>query len=395
MTTTRFDFDTRIERRGTNNAKWDWFGDVLPMWVADMDFRSPEPMLKALHDRVEHGTFGYQIDSERLRDLLVKRMARRYGWAIDHKAIQFVPNIVSPLNVATRAYAQPGDGVLMLTPAYPPFLGAPKNGGREAVLVELAVSKQGQILRYEIDFDAMEAAITPRTKLFFLCNPHNPVGRAWTRAELERIAEICLKHNLVICSDEIHCDLLLDGTRHIPIATLAPEVAARTVTLMAPSKTFNIPTLGIGFAIIENPDLLAPFKAESEGIVPHTGAMGFVAAEAVYGESECQEWLDALLVYLKDNRDTLVQYVQEHFPGVNVTQPEATYLAWLDWSDVPLPNTPFQFFLEQAKVAYSKGADFGASGTNYIRLNFGCPRSQLLEALDRTRAAVEAVARQD
>jgi cystathionine beta-lyase len=387
---TSYDFDTFIDRRNTGSAKWDWFGDVLPMWVADMDFRSPEPILNALHERVDHGVFGYQIDSAKLREMLVRRMARRYGWTIEQKDIQFVPNVVSPLNVISRAFSEPGDGILMLTPAYPPFLSAPKNGGREAVLAELAVTKQGQILRYEIDFDAMEAAITPSTKVFFLCNPHNPVGRAWTKAELEKIADICLRHDLIICSDEIHCDLLLDGTRHIPIATLAPEVSARTVTLMAPSKTFNIPTLGLGFVIAENPDVAAKFNTEAEGIVPHVGAVGYVAAEAAYGE--CQDWLDALLVYLQGNRDYLVQYVQEHFSNVPIAIPEATYLAWTDWRGAQLPDTPFKFFLENAKVAYSNGKDFGEPGDGFLRINFGCPRSQLVEALERTRAAVEAVA---
>jgi cysteine-S-conjugate beta-lyase len=385
-TTTPYDFDTPIERRSTGSAKWDWFGDALPLWVADMDFRSPEPILRALHERIEHGVFGYQMDSPRLRNILVERFQSRYGWTIDPKDIQFLPNLVSATNATIRAYAEPGDGVLIFTPAYPPFLSAPKNSGHESILPELVATKQGQILHYEIDFDVVEAAITPRTKVFLLCNPQNPTGRAWTRHELERLAEICLRHNLIICADEIHCDLLADGTQHIPFATLSPEVAARTITLMAPSKTFNIPTLHLGFAVAQNPELLARFQATTKEIVPSPGAIGFIAAEAAY--AECQDWLDALLVYLEGNRNFLVHYVQEHFPQVSITRPEATYLAWMDWRAAGLPDSPFKFFLEQAKVAFADGLQFGQVGEGFVRVNYACPRSTLTEALERTRAAV-------
>jgi cystathionine beta-lyase len=388
-TQTPYDFDTRIDRRNTNAAKWDWFGDALPMWVADMDFQSAEPIINALHERVNHGVFGYQFDSPRLRDILVERMATRYGWAIMPKDIQFVPTLVSALNVASRAFAAPGEEVLMLAPAYPPFLTAPKNDGRVAVVPELAKVEQGQIIRYELDLDAFEAAITPRTKMFLLCNPHNPVGRSWSVAELEQIAEICLRHNLIIISDEIHCDLLFDGVKHTPIATLSPEVAERTITLMSPSKTFNLPGLHLGFAIATNKELVDRFRLSAEGIVPSAGSMGFTAAEAAY--TECQDWLDALLVYLEGNRNFLVHYVQEHFPAVKVTRPEATYLGWMDWRAVDLPDSAFKFCLERAKVAFSNGKDFGESGDGFLRVNLGCPRSMLEEALERVRVAVESL----
>src|SRR5689334_6662283 len=204
-TTSPYDFDTYIERRDTGSAKWDYFGDVLPLWVADSDFRCPEPVLRAMHERVEHGIFGYQMDSPHLRDILVERMASRYGWSIEAKNISFLPNLVSALNVAARAYAEPGEGALMNSPIYPPFISAPSNGGRETIFAELAKVQQGQIIRYEIDFDRLEAAVTPSTKIFLLCNPHNPVGRVYEKWELEKLADFCMRHNLIICSDEIHC----------------------------------------------------------------------------------------------------------------------------------------------------------------------------------------------
>jgi len=391
MTTTiftPFDFDTVIERRSTGSAKWSQYGDALPLWVADMDFRSPEPILRALHERIDHGVFGYQMDSPRLRDILVERLETRYGWTIMPKDIQFVPNLVSATNAVIRAYAEPGDGVLILTPAYPPFLSAPKNSGHQGILPELVATQQGQILHYEIDFDAFEAVITPDTKVFLLCSPHNPTGRVWTRRELERLAEICLRHDLIICADEIHCDLLAEGRQHIPFATLSPEVAARTITLMSPSKTFNIPTLHFAFAVAQNPEVLARFQATTKEIVPSPGAIGFTAAEAAY--AECQDWLDALLVYLEGNRNYLIHYVQEHFPQVKITRPEATYLAWMDWRAVGLPDSPFKFFLERAEVAFGDGAQFGQVGEGFVRVNYACPRATLTEALERVRAAVKS-----
>jgi cysteine-S-conjugate beta-lyase len=385
-TTSPYDFDTYIERHNTGSAKWDYFGDALPLWVADTDFRAPEPILRAMHERVEHGLFGYQIDSPRLREILVERMASRYGWTIESKDIMFLPNLVSALNISARAFAEPGEKILMNSPIYPPFITAPKNGGREAVFAELALVKQGQIIRYEIDFDRLEAAVTPDTKLFMLCNPHNPVGRVYEKWELEKLAEFCLSHNLIICSDEIHCDLLYEGYQHQPIAGLSPEVAAQTITLMAPSKTFNLPTLGFGFAITQNPDLTKRFQTVSDGIMSHPGAIGYTAAEAAY--SQCQDYLDALMVYLEGNRNYLIHYVEEHFPEVNITRPEGTFLSWMDWRAYNLPESPFKFFLEKAKVAFNDGASFGQPGEGFVRVNIGCPRSTLTEALERVRASV-------
>jgi cystathionine beta-lyase len=384
-------FDTRINRHHTGSIKWDLFGeDVLPLWVADMDFESPEPLLRALHRRVDHGVFGYQFGAPALAEVLAQRMETRYGWTIQPQDVIFLPNLVSALNFSCLAYAGPGEGVLMQTPVYPPFLSAPLNAGRQVVTSDLLVREQGNVLRYEIDFVAFEAAITPQTRAFILCNPHNPVGRVWTRSELQRMADICLRHNLTIISDEIHCDLLLDSVQHIPIASLSPEVAAITITLMAPSKTFNVPTLGLGFAIAQNKDLRDRFEKVTNGFLPHPGAMGFTAATAAY--TECQAWLDELLPYLKENRDTVMDFVTENFPSqVRLTCPEGTYLMWLDLRGLNLPQAPSKFLLETAKVGLNDGADFGEAGKGFVRLNLGAPRSQLIEALERMQAAFAAL----
>lgn len=385
-----YNFDAVIERRGTGCAKWDYYAqDVLPLWVADMDFRSPEPIIRALHERIDHGFFGYHFDSPQVRTTLVERMQRLYNWTIEPTQIHFLPNLVSAFTAACRAFAAPGEGVLMLTPVYMPFLSAPRSGERIANMALLAPVAEGHRLRYEIDFDALEAAITPGTRMLLMCSPHNPVGRVWQRGELERIADLCLRHDLIICSDEIHCDLVFDDHRHIPIASLAPEIADRTLTLMAPSKTFNMPTLNFAFAIAQNREVMKRFSDTTELIVPHPGSLGFTAAQAAY--TECQPWLDELLAYLTANRDYVVDFVRDQLPGVRVTQPEATYLAWLDWRETGLPGAPYQFFLEHARVALNDGVAFGPGGEGFTRLNFGCPRVLLTAALERLAAALEKI----
>jgi cystathionine beta-lyase len=242
---------------------------------------------------------------------------------------------------------------------------------------------------YAIDHDAFERAITDRTRIFILCNPHNPVGRVFQRQELERMAEICLRHNLVICSDEIHCDLIFDGNRHLPIATLSPEIARQAITLMAPSKTFNIAGLQCSIAVIENPELREKYKAARAGLAPEINIMGMVAALAAYGEGG--PWLDEALRYLQANRDFLLRYVNEQLPGVRMAKPEGTYLAWLDCRQANIPGNPHEFFLQEAKVALNDGAAFGRGGEGFVRLNFGCPRSTLAEALEKMKNALTAL----
>lgn len=374
----RYDLDQCIDRCDTCSYKWTSYDpDVLPLWVADMDFPSPEPVVRALRERVEHGIFGYTRPPQELYEVIQERLQALYGWEVTAEEIFFLPGVVPGFNVACRAVGEPGDGILVQPPVYYPFLSAPGNADR--ILQCAEVYRRGQ--RYEIDFDVFEQAITGRTRVFILCNPHNPVGRVYERDELEQLAAICLRHDVVICSDEIHCDLVYDGHRHVPIATLGPEVARNTITLMAPSKTYNIAGLHCSFAVIQDAGLRDRFCAASAGVVPGVNLLGLTAALAAYTEG--QEWLDQVMAYLAANRELVRQAVSAHMPGVDVVVPEGTYLAWLDCRQAGIPGPPAKFFLQEARVALNEGAAFGSGGEGYVRLNFACPRSTLAEALER------------
>ena len=379
-----YDFDRVIERRGTDSNKWQKYGDdVIPLWVADMDFVSAEPIRKALHHRIDHGIFGYTRPTMELRTVIRERLKKLYQWEIAEEDVVFLPSLVTGLNVAYQAFSHAGDGVLVQPPVYFHFVHDPVLHGR--LIDDPPLVQKGD--RYEIDFDDFEKAITRRTKVFLFCNPHNPVGRVYTLKELEKVAEICLRHRVILCSDEIHCDLLYPGYRHLPIAKIGPEVAGQTVTLMAPSKTFNVPGLGCSFAIISNPSLRRDFCRAMEGIVPHVNLFGYVAAQAAYEHGG--PWLDALLAYLRGNRDLVDREIRS-LPGLSVAHVEATYLAWIDARGLGLDN-PQRFFLDKARVALNDGEAFGAGGEGFVRLNFACPRSTLAEALERMRKAVEAL----
>jgi len=379
-----YDFDRLIDRRASDSDKWHYYGEnVLPLWVADMDFPSPKPVIRALRERVEHGVFGYPTEPPELRPILVERFQRLYGWQVDPRALIFLPGVIAGFNQATHAVTTPGDGVLAQTPVYSPILRAPGNASCTLDEMELTRQPDGS---YAVDFDSFEAAITERTRIFILCNPHNPVGRVFRRDELERMAEICLKHNLVICSDEIHCDLLFSGQRHLPIASLSPEIEAHTITLMAPTKTYNVAGIHASVAIIPDPELREQFRAAQAGLVPHPGTMGYTTMLAAYRDG--QPWLDAVLRYLEANRDLLVEYVNMRLPGITTHWPEGTYLAWLDCRQAGIPGNPHKFFLEQAQVAMNDGATYGRGGEGFVRLNFACPRSTLSQALEQMRQAL-------
>ena len=382
-----FDFDTVFPRLGTDSQKWQKYEgrDILPLWVADMDFRSPPAVIEALHRRVEHGIFGYARPTKSEVEAVVTAMKSRYGWTIDPSWLVWLPGLVVGLNVTAQAFAQPGDQVLCNTPVYPPFMTAPRNSGREALTIPLALDSAAR--RWEIDWDAMERAVTPKTKLFFLCNPHNPVARVFRRDELERIANFCLHHDLILCSDEIHCDLILDDLPHIPTGTLGSEIAAQTITLMAPSKTYNVPGLGTSLAIISDPKLRATFVRATAGIVAEVTTLGYAACEAAYRDSE--DWRQGLLAYLRGNRDFLFNFLARELPGVTIEAPmEATYLAWLNVEALGLAD-PITHF-EKHGVGLSDGAFFGTPRGKYVRINLGCPRATLAEALRRMKASLSA-----
>ena len=375
-----FNFDTPVERRGTASMKWDKYKDqdIIPMWVADMDFPSPPAVIKAIQQRAEYGVFGYTLTPEELNDQVISMLEQTYGWSVKPEWLIWLPGLVTGLNVVCRALGDDGDDVMTAVPIYPPFLSAPGFSRRGLITVPMMETEN----RWQFDFDRLEQMITDKTRLFILCNPHNPVGRVYTRDELAQLAAICDRHDIVICSDEIHCDLILDKEKvHIPIATLDPEVAARTITMMAPSKTFNLPGLGCAFAVISDQKLRRRFKGAMDGIVPRPNVLGYAAAMAAF--SECADWHSAILNYLRGNLETVTRAIEQMAP-FSIAPVEATYLAWIDMRSSGLEH-PVQFF-ENAGIGLQDGIEF--DGPGFARLNFGCPRSLLDKALARMQTAM-------
>ena len=380
--TFNFDFDAVVERRGTASSKWEKYGgrDVIPMWVADMDFKCAPPIIEALRRRVDHGIFGYSNPPTGLIDATLAHLETQYDWKVEPDWIIWLPGLVVGLNVVCRAFGGEGAEVLTAVPIYPPFLSAPLNASRTPVRVPM-IESNGV---WGWDMDALERATTPRSNLLLLCNPHNPVGRVFGRDELQAIADACARHDLVLCSDEIHSGLILDrGKRHVPVASLDRGIADRTVTLMSASKTFNLPSLGCAYAIASNPDLRAKIRKAMAGIVHHVGLMGYIATEAAYRNG--RPWQLALLDYLRGNRD-LVEREVSKMPGLRIWHAEATYLSWIDAREMAARDA-MNFFTE-AGVGLYDGALFGTPG--FLRLNFACPRPMLEKALERMSRALQA-----
>lgn len=390
----RYDFDHVPDRRPTDSVKWNKYQeDVLPLWVADMDYITAEPIQRALRVRIEHAVYGYpdthcnQGTISELRDVLVERMQRLYHWQISPDDLLFLPGVITGLNLTCHAVAAPGGKVLVQTPVYPPFLCVAENAGMERRDAELVRRSDG---RYEIDWDKFEAGLNKRTRLFILCNPHNPVGRVFRRDELERMAEICLRHGVVICSDEIHCDMVFNRKKHLPIASLDPEISQNTVTLMSPTKTFNIAGLQCSFAIVQNTELHKKLEQSMQGLVMWVNLIGMTAALAAYRDG--QEWLVQALHYLQGNRDYLYGYVHDQLPMLQMVKPEGTYLAWLDCRNAGIQGSPYEFFLNEARVGLNDGATFGCGGEGFVRLNFACSWVLLTQALERMKSALEKTA---
>ncbi len=381
----KYDFDKVVERRNTNSYKWDKSEelvggqDVLPLWVADMDFQSPPAMLDALKQRVEHGIFGYTAVPDSCYEVIIDWMKKRHGWDIQKEWIVFTPGVVAAFHWIVKAYTHPGDSVIIQTPVYYPFFSAVTYNGCQIVENQLRYADGC----YEIDFDDLEKKFDARTKVLLLCSPHNPVGRVWTQAELSRLAELCLKHQVILCSDEIHADLILRGYKHTPTAMISEEIACNTVTCTAVSKTFNIAGLTTGFVIIPNQRLRKEFvRAKHNTGVHLSNLFGIIATETAYRYGE--EWLEQLLDYLQDNLEFLTRFTQEQIPQIKVVQPEGTYLAWLDCRGLNLSDTRLtRFLLREAKVWLVEGTKYGNGGSGFQRLNFACPRSVLREALQR------------
>jgi cystathionine beta-lyase len=377
-----YDFDTVIDRRGTNSEKWNKYQDpgILPMWLADMDFRSPPAVMEAMHERVDHGIFGYTDVPDELIQVVLHMLQTQYRWHVEAEEIVWLPSLLSGLNVACRTVGEHADQVLTATPIYPPFLSTPGHLGRVLKIVPL-VRNSG---RWTFDLDRMARAITDRTRLLLLCNPHNPVGTSYSEEELGAIAELCEKHDVTICSDEIYCSLILEqGRRHVPTATLDKQVAQQTITLMSPGKTFNLAGLECAFAVVQNADLRQRFCDAMDGIVPHVNIMGLVAALAAYRDG--WEWHAQLLEYLRVNRDLVTEAIGR-MPRLSVSRVEAAYVAWIDARELEVAN-PAEF-MARAGVGLADGARFGGPG--FLRLSFGCPRATLQEALRRIAVTMES-----
>jgi cystathionine beta-lyase len=387
----RYDFDHLPDRRLTDSVKWNEFEpDVLPMWVADMDYPVADPIRRALRERVDEAIFGYpDVFSNRktiaeLREVIVERMLRLYDWQITTDDVVILPGVIVGLNLACQSLAVSRGSVLVQTPVYPPFLGVAQHANMKRHDAQLEQGRDGY---YEINWEVFEKGITDRTRLFILCNPHNPVGRVFRKGELERMAEICLRRGVVICSDEIHCDLVFKRQKHIPIASLSQEIAQNTITLMSPTKTYNIAGLQCSFAIIQNRELRKNFSDSMRGLVMWVNLMGLRATVAAYRDG--QEWLDQVLNYLESNRDYLVKYIREQMPSTQMLPPEGTYLGWLDCRKTGIQGNPCEFFLKEARVGLNDGTTFGAGGKGFVRLNFACSWVTLTHALERMKSALE------
>ena len=382
---------TPNRRKFDTDIKWNLYKkDILPMWVADMDFPSPKPILDALKKQLDHGVLGYEwAHGTKLPEVVANRMERLYKWKVQPEAVLTVTGIVSGYSVAVRAFEASKKGMAIQTPVYNEFHEVKNNIGVPQVDIPFVKNVKGNILTYEIDWELFEKRIK-KVGIFLLCNPHNPLGIIFSRKELTRMAEICIKHNVLIVSDEIHSELLLDGNKFTPMAKLSREIEQHVITLVAPSKTFNVAGLFCGFAIIPNVELRKRYETELSHLRLHAASPGLHASKVAFS-GKCDGWLAELNRHLTGNRDFLVDYVTKFMPGVRTTLPDATYLGWLDFTQSDIDGSPFDFFKEKAKVALSDGKIFGKEGIGHVRINFGTSRAILKEGLDRMKNAMEDI----
>ncbi len=381
----RHDFDEAVERRGSGSVKWSRYPpEVLPMWVADSDFKAPAPVLEVLRAQLAHGILGYADGFDRaLEKAAAHWMGSRFGWAVDLDWVTFSPGVSATLAVCINTFAAPGQNVLMFTPTYPPFFNLTRLNGRQALSSSLLPGPDG----WAIDWPDLEAKLArPDTKLFLLCNPQNPTGRVFTRQELERAGDLCLRHGVTVLSDEIHCDFVAPGLRHIPFASLSSEVSGITLTGVSPSKTFNIAGLKTAAVISANAGLLERFKETARKNALESNTQGVLAFHAAY--TRCAYYADQAAAYVRANQELAVSFVNEHIPGLAAYLPEGAYLLWLNCAGLGLDQAGLErFFLEKVKLGLNSGTDFGPEGQGYMRMNLACPRATVLEALRRLEKA--------
>ncbi len=378
--TDKINFDLLVDRTQSESDKWARYRgtDILPMWIADTDFPVAAEIIQALHARIDHGVFGYSHPSPELNELVVERMQKLYQWEIRPEWLIWIPGVVNGLNLACRIIGASGDAVFVPSVIYPPFASAPELSDRIHRPVPMVQSKT----RWVLDLEWLRQNVTTQTRLLLFCNPHNPGGTVYSREELTRLAELAVREDFIICSDEIHSDLILErGLKHIPIASLNPDIADRSITLMGASKSFNMAGLGCSFAIIPQRKLRLEFKKARWGIVPAVNALGLIATQAAYQYGH--DWLRQQIEYLRANRDYLMREINQ-IRGLRLDIMEATFLAWIEVSELKL-DKPLAFF-EKAGVGLSAGREYGDD--RFMRLNFGCPRSLVEEAVTRIRLAV-------
>jgi len=389
----KYNFDEVIDRTGYHSAKWDslkeMFGevpeDILSMWVADMEFRSPKPVIDAIKKAAEHGIYGYTSRPDSYYHAIIEWMEKRYDWKVKKDWLAFAPGVVPALGIIIRAFTQPGDKIIIQPPVYYPFFRVIENNGCHIVNNPLKFSGE----RYFMDFDDLERKLDdPRVKLLILCNPHNPVGREWHKEELSMLGEICIRHNVIIVSDEIHADILFEGVKHIPFASISPAFAHHSITCTAPSKTFNLAGLKTSTIIFPNNKYYKIYNNTLDALhLDRNSVFGLVALEAAYRYGE--EWLEQLLSYLNENLRFLMKYFEERIPKIKIIKPEGTYLIWLDCRQLGLNTKDLNgFMLNKARVALDDGYWFGTQGEGFMRMNIACPRSVLEEGLKRIEGAV-------
>jgi cystathionine beta-lyase len=387
-----YDFDKIIDRTPTSSTKWSdtkkrtGVDDILSMWIADMDFESPPAVMEAIKERASHPLFGYTMRTDKYYDGFISWMKRRHGWGgIKRDWILYTPGVVAGFSFAIQAYSQPGDKVVIQPPVYYPFMRQILNNGRQIVENPLKIVDGG----YLMDYEDLEKKIDGRTKMIILCSPHNPIGRVWKRDELEQLFEVCEKKDILIISDEIHSDLIIGKIKHTPMATISDEAMQRTVTLIAPSKTFNLAGLVNGSAIIPNDKLRDAYNnIIQNNSTRNTNIFGIVSQEAAYTKGE--QWLDELLVYLRENYKYFDSFIKERIPGIKVYPLEGTYLAWVDCTSLGMNDAELRdFMLKKAKLWLDEGTLFGSGGSMFMRFNIACPRSTMKEALKRFEKAVK------
>jgi cystathionine beta-lyase len=397
----KYDFDVVCDRTNTNCSKWDAvkavFGreDVIPMWVADMDFPAAKPIVEALRKRTEHEFYGYTRTGSSLSEAIVDRVQRKFGWKIEPEWIVLTPGVIPALSLAVRAVAHPGDEVILQEPVYYPFFTVVTSSGCQIVNNGLKLSNG----HYEMDYSDLEGKFhrgtgmlpaRSRVKAMILCNPHNPIGRLWNREELTRMGEIAIRHEAVVISDEIHCEILYKGYKHTPFASISKEFEQNSVVCMAPSKTFNLAGLEASSIIIPNKKLRDSFTYQMSGIVPGLNIFGLIAMEAAYRYGD--EWLEQLLIYLQGNLEITTEYFAKRIPKIKVIKPQGTYLLWLDCRELGMDNLSLRSFMrEKARVGLNDGFLFGAAGSGFQRMNIACPRAILNEGLGRIEAAVNSL----